>query len=155
MEVLIDRSVCQKIRSIDIHSIESEIGGILLGSIYEDYILVSNISFPNKFDKAGQHSFFRHKKPAQKIVNQEWNRSGGQVIYLGEWHTHFEKGPRPSQVDKRMINAMLKTSKMEIDFILLLIIGYEKVWLGFKRKGDNLKKIGSLIFTTIPYSSAK
>lgn len=76
----------------------------------------------------------RDRNEAQKIINQKWNESNGEIIYLGEWHTHYEDVPIPSQRDLTMIKNQLKTSKMEIDFLLLLIIGQKENYYGIETK---------------------
>lgn len=110
-----------------------EAGGILVGRCFHDRIEIDLASTPSKKDKAGPTFFIRAKKPAQKIIDDCWKKSNGEQIYLGEWHTHSQKNPIPSNVDIVMINNMLKTSKMEISFLFLLIIGSTgNIWAGIE-----------------------
>ena len=44
---------------------------------------------------------------------------------MGEWHTHSEENPVPSYTDKVMIQQMCSTTKMEIDYLYLVIVGLE------------------------------
>ena len=57
----------------------------------------------------------------------------------------------PSEVDKNMINDMLRFSQIETDFLLLLIIGFKHTWIGPQRKHKLLKKELLLDFSHIPY----
>ena len=62
------------------------------------------------------------------------------MIYLGEWHTHNELNPTPSPRDKNMIKNMLKDSKMEIDFLILIIVGEKNNYIGVQSK-SSLKEL--------------
>lgn len=103
-----------------------ESGGILLGRIcLNDFIIIEEITEPSKKDIASFFSFKRDKKTAQEIINETWKGSRGEVIYLGEWHTHNEASPKPSNVDRKMIKDLLIESKMEINFLITIIVGME------------------------------
>jgi len=112
-----------------------EAGGILLGRVCpNNIIIIEEITEPSKKDKAGFYFFVRNKKTAQEIVNQKWEKSNGELIYIGEWHTHNENHPNPSPRDRSMIKNMLNESVMEIDFLILLIIGIKDNFIGIQRK---------------------
>ncbi|MBS5860328.1 Mov34/MPN/PAD-1 family protein [bacterium] len=112
-----------------------ESGGIILGKILPNkHILIEALTHPNKKDKRGLYFFHRDRNEAQKIINQKWEESNGEIIYLGEWHTHNEDIPIPSKRDLTMIKNQLRTSKMEIDFLLLLIIGQKENYYGIETK---------------------
>lgn len=110
-----------------------EAGGIILGRILPDkHILVEELTHPSDKDKRGYFFFERNRAAAQQIINDKWTETNGEKIYLGEWHTHNEKYPKPSTRDLKMIKTQLETSKMEIDFLLLLIIGQEANYFGMQ-----------------------
>lgn len=112
-----------------------EKGGILLGFTYKDYDEILELSQPSKADKIGLFSFVRRKTPAQKKINKAWNESGGYLIYLGEWHTHPRNAPTPSNQDLSMIENSLKTTKMEIPYLYLVIAGTNNtIWIGRQEK---------------------
>ena len=117
-----------------------ESGGILLGRIFENRIAIETITTPDSRDEAVFSFFNRSRRKAQDIVNQTWDDSKGEQIYLGEWHTHSEACPQPSHTDKSMIRSMLRESKMEIDFLLTVIVGIDDYWVGLQ-KGNKLKKL--------------
>ncbi len=110
-----------------------ESGGIILGRIMPDqHVIIDELTHPSPKDKRGWFRFERDRGTAQEIINNRWTETNGERIYLGEWHTHNEKKPRPSGRDLKMIHNQLKTSKMEIDFLLLLIIGQEECYYGIE-----------------------
>lgn len=122
-----------------------ESGGILLGQVFDTKIVIDEITIPSLCDKAGQLFFIRNAKRAQMVVDAAWAKSNGTRIYLGEWHTHPVPNPFPSNEDKKLILNMLKLSRMEIDFLLLAIVGLGEndFYVGFQ-KGQILNKLSRL-----------
>ncbi len=119
----------------------NESGGILLGKVYPDHVFIEEITKPSIMDKYGQYFFVRSKKSAQRKINKFWKSSVGTIIYLGEWHTHQETKPLPSNVDRKMIHDALNNTIMEIDFLFLLILGQKKtIWAGLQTK-DGLEEL--------------
>lgn len=104
---------------------DPEAGGILLGRVYPSRTVIERISVPGEGDKAGRFFFERNVRRAQTIVDEAWNESNGELIYLGEWHTHPQRYPQPSRTDLEFIYNMLRDSKMEIDHLYLVIVGLE------------------------------
>lgn len=110
---------------------EGESGGILLGYVYPDYTEICAIVTPGNLDKFGRLFFIRSKQGAQRRINKAWKKSDGRRIYLGEWHTHSQKHPVPSNVDKNMIKKQLIETEMEINFLYLVIVGQnDTYWIG-------------------------
>lgn len=121
---------------------QHEAGGILLGQIKDNFVYVLRASIPNVFDKASRYSFDRDRKIAQIIVDYEFTNSKNRTIYLGEWHTHPEPIPIPSQTDKKMIMDQFKYNNLNEAFVLLLIQGTEGIYLG-KYDGDKIVSINN------------
>lgn len=118
-----------------------ESGGILLGFVYENYDEIVKATVPNRLDSREPFSFNRSKIPAQKNINKSWKRSKGSLIYLGEWHTHSEVEPVPSVVDIEMIKKTFKETKMEINFLYLIIAGInDTYWVG-RQTSNGLTKL--------------
>jgi integrative and conjugative element protein (TIGR02256 family) len=109
-----------------------ESGGILLGRIYDDKreVLIERASVPNSRDRSGHTFFDRSDEAAQEIIDAAWSESGGELIYLGEWHTHPEPFPTPSSTDRRMIANLLRHARLETDFLITAIIGQKGLWVG-------------------------
>jgi len=122
----------------------NESGGILLGCVTENYDCIQKVTVPSKYDLKGLTFFIRSKKFAQKKINESWKISRGSLIYLGEWHTHCEKNPKPSHIDMDMIKQALNNTEMEIDFLYLIIVGIDNTyWIGrYTEKGiERLQKM--------------
>ncbi|PEA35570.1 hypothetical protein CON45_29255 [Priestia megaterium] len=134
-QVVFTKSVTKTLHSYkQIKKEQHESGGILLGKVYKDLIVVDSISEPSKADKSGRYYFERNVYQAQKIIKKAWSESQGERIYLGEWHTHPEHIPTPSSDDKKLINNMLSESLMEIDFLIMVIVGIESDYVAVMPK---------------------
>jgi integrative and conjugative element protein (TIGR02256 family) len=118
-----------------------ENGGILLGHVARDYVMITEATTPTRFDLKTIITFVRAKIPAQLRINKAWRKSNGALIYLGEWHTHRETNPTPSAQDKKMILKSLQETKMEIDFLYLIVVGINRTyWVG-KQNKNGLTKV--------------
>ena len=108
---------------------QHEAGGILLGQVKENRVYITRISFPSSQDKSSRYSFNRDKKNAQAIIDYEFQNSNKRTIYLGEWHTHPEEIPRPSNTDRKMIKDQFSKNKLNEPFVLQYIQGSKGFYL--------------------------
>ncbi|MGA5715039.1 ribosomal-processing cysteine protease Prp [Bacillus cereus] len=134
--IVFSEHVEEKLKSYrQIKENQHEAGGILMGKVYKNTVIIDALSEPSKEDKSGRNFFERNVKRAQKIVEDAWKESNGERIYLGEWHTHPELTPTPSSDDKRLIFNMLNHTQMEIDFLLMVIMGTQSNFVAVQQKG--------------------
>lgn len=115
---------------------QKEYCGVLLGReiINTSDIIVDKITEPSEEDVQKKFYFFRDNKYHQKKINEEWRKSAGTCNYLGEWHTHLEDVPEPSDTDIREWKKALKKFKFDGNELFFIIIGIKKisVWEGNK-----------------------
>ncbi len=125
------------------HFLKPEAGGILLGRhiIESKNIIVDSISEPMTEDKQNRFRFFRTAKPHQKVIDKAWHDSHGAYNYLGEWHTHPESLPIPSNIDLNDWKRKLKQDTFYGNYLYFLIVGTQKifVWEGCKLTGNITK----------------
>lgn len=121
---------------IQTQSSAPEQGGILLGRAYKNQFVIEKISTPTELDKCSRYNFERHRLSAQIVVNYEYFNSNGQIMYLGEWHTHPEDKPTPSAIDLKMIKSQLTKNKIEVACLLLVIKGRQKTFVGVQTDKD-------------------
>ena len=76
-----------------------EAGGILLGKRRRNHFEIMHATEPTDFDKRSRNHWVRSGQIHAEIARQYWIESGGELTYLGEWHTHPETIPSPSQID--------------------------------------------------------
>jgi integrative and conjugative element protein (TIGR02256 family) len=102
-----------------------EAGGILLGRILvkNEHVVVDEVTAPGRHDHRSRFRFFRAERPAQTAVNEAWTHSGGEINYLGEWHTHPEDDPTPSQHDRADWQRLVATQRYEQDALFFVIVG--------------------------------
>ena len=106
-----------------------ESGGVIIGKIIDGQINVIKLSVPTRLDKSSRMNFERNRDSAQIVLDYEFYNSNGQFTYLGEWHTHPEPFPVPSNADLQMLKQQFKNNKIMTDFILLLIKGTKGIYL--------------------------
>ncbi|HBE8719201.1 TPA: Mov34/MPN/PAD-1 family protein [Clostridioides difficile] len=125
----------------------NEFGGILLGRILSDFTEyeVVDISEPCDKDKSSKYGFIRNKENAQEVVNNAFVKSDGIIQYMGEWHTHPEINPRPSYIDKILLNKCFKNENIP-NIIFMLILGNQgELYVGYKNKyTKNVKEIRNI-----------
>ncbi|CAM3893675.1 MULTISPECIES: Mov34/MPN/PAD-1 family protein [Paenibacillus] len=125
-----------------------ESGGILVGRILkcDSNIVVDNASEPMKSDFQARCRFIRGSVGHQDFFNQHWEKSEGRCFYLGEWHTHPEESPKPSNTDisgwRKLLNESVQGQKQ----LIFIIVGTKElvVWFGEKRLSEVLiLRVGS------------
>jgi len=92
----------------------NEAGGILLGKVYKHSIYINKVSIPNKYDRSFRFSYIRNRR----------------IVYLGEWHTHKEDYPKPSNQDIKMIKEQFLRNIINEKFLLLVIKGLNNLYVG-------------------------
>jgi integrative and conjugative element protein (TIGR02256 family) len=57
-------------------------------------------------------------------------------MYFGEWHTHPQEDPFPSQRDIRNWKNLMKKSNTETKILLFIIAGIDiyKIWIGDRER---------------------
>lgn len=129
------------------NSKDTEAGGILIGRILYDSndFVIDDVSEP-MFSDVRKRSYFKRKPEAhQAYFDTEWTASDGRCFYLGEWHTHPERIPHPSKVDKTDWEKIMNLS-FESDHLFFLIVGTQetKAWCADREQG-NINELGGVI----------
>jgi integrative and conjugative element protein (TIGR02256 family) len=110
----------------------TEKGGIFLGRYRGQHIEVTDITLPQNTDIAGRFFFNRCSPFHQQYANKQWQESNSEITYIGEWHTHPERTPTPSQQDISEWRSKLADNN---ETQLLCIIGQQSDWFGYYQKG--------------------
>lgn len=100
---------------------DPESGGILLGHVRGENLEVLEATVPTIWDKRMRYLFERMPFGHQLLANDRWTASNGTVRYLGEWHTHPEDWPSPSQLDLTEWRALTKKRKDKRDMLALIV----------------------------------
>ncbi|PWK20014.1 Mov34/MPN/PAD-1 family protein [Xanthomarina spongicola] len=130
-------------------SYKPESGGILMGYVLKENVFaINDISVPSKLDKASRYNFTRSKKNAQQILNKAFNNSDGKQIYLGEWHTHPEDFPSPSNLDFKSIKKQFQGNILNSPLIFMIIYGRKGFYITYE-KGDSIRSAQNISFKSL------
>ncbi len=132
----------QQNKQVGKNSLES--GGVILGRFIKGSknIVVDKLTTPLKGDKQTRYSFRRISPLHQDIITEEWHKSNGTCNYLGEWHTHPEDFPTPSNVDIRDWKRKLKKDVFSGRYLYFIIAGIKSIamWEGDRRTLEIVKR---------------
>lgn len=101
---------------------DCEAGGLLLGSVHGAHLLIDQATIPTAWDKRFRYLFERMPFGHETIALSRWTASQGTVRYLGEWHTHPEDHPHPSNLDRSEWNR-LAAQRRDKRPMLAVIVG--------------------------------
>ena len=115
-----------------IHETSTEAGGVLIGERRGNHIVITDISEPGQGDFRSRTQFTRQGEHHQHKVNESFRTSFGYSVYLGEWHTHPEDYPHPSNIDLNSWRTKLKATQT----MVMLIVGRNGIWAGKKNENE-------------------
>jgi integrative and conjugative element protein (TIGR02256 family) len=125
----------------------SEAGGMLLGRLINeaDDVVIDEITGPSDADQRGRYFYKRSKVPAQHYINTAWKESQRTRNYLGEWHSHPEDDPRPSNQDSDNWRRIIREATYEQESLIFVIVGRKRtrVWEYGKLSSESVE-VGSL-----------
>jgi integrative and conjugative element protein (TIGR02256 family) len=97
-----------------------EAGGLLIGYLRGNHFDVRYITTPQPKDKRTWNTFERIDLKHIEILKKLKNISKGELCYIGEWHTHPEDFPLPSEaVDINEWQKIYKNRKYPLVFIII------------------------------------
>jgi integrative and conjugative element protein (TIGR02256 family) len=89
-DLYIDAGAKRQLKSLRSNALPNETGGVLLG--YYDFninAIIAVVGLPPPSDSKANHlSFERGENGVIEAVNQASKRTAGNVVYIGEWHSH-------------------------------------------------------------------
>lgn len=143
----ISKAVAEKLKYFKQDTLDkNEAGGVLLGRFIKGSknIIIDYITTPLLGDKATRTTFKRSHMNHQYHIFKHWITSKGTCHYLGEWHTHPEKTPNPSNIDLKEWKRKLLNDKFSHSYLFFVIVGIEeiKLWEG-DRKTLDVKQLKS------------
>lgn len=125
-----DEAVAKMLARRQLGRTASEAGGVLLGRRLDGgHVIIDDVTEPQAGDRAGRFTFHR-SADHQALIDEAHLASGGTCGYLGEWHTHAEPDPTPSDVDLDDWLRRVREDVFDGDELLFVIVGQERlrVW---------------------------
>lgn len=107
---------------------DCEAGGLLLGSVHGNHMLIEQATVPTEWDKRFRYLFERMPFGHEAIALAQWTASQGTIRYLGEWHTHPEDHPTPSGLDRSEWNR-LSSRRRDKRSMLAVILGRKSLYV--------------------------
>ncbi len=114
------------IKSKQIKKTQKEVGGQLFAKISQNEISILKTYLPNKYDKRTYNSFLPSRKKQMEEIYYSFPRG---LHYVGDWHTHPEETPTPSNIDLDSMKECFVKSKHELNNFILIIVGNSKIYL--------------------------
>ncbi len=99
-----------------------EAGGQLFARFKKNQIHVELATGPRAADRRSRYGYAPNRAAEQLEINALHKRG---LHFLGDWHTHPERLPHPSQSDVRSIREAFRQSKHHLNGFILLIAGTE------------------------------
>ena len=94
--------------------------------ISENVFRISNASPPCvKYNS--RFSCKRDALLANLFIENDFNISDCTRVYIGEWHTHPQQNPVPSEVDCDSIISNYNTANLAIPILFMMIIGIDSI----------------------------
>ena len=144
-KVEFDKNCIKELKKYQQKNGEYESGGILVGEIYprENKVVIKEIVVSKK----AKRSFMGiniDKKEMQEELEKIRKKTNYKYYYIGDWHTHPEKNPKPSLIDKLSYKKTLQKIVLQTNFVVFLIVGnsddiMESSWMKVEFL-DNIRK---------------
>lgn len=118
-------TLCQHVQA---NAADCEAGGLLLGSVHGTHMLIEQVTTPTVWDKRFRYLFERMPFGHASTALSRWIASQGTVRYLGEWHTHPEDHPLPSNLDRSEWGC-LSAKRQDKRPMLAVIVGRKSLYV--------------------------
>lgn len=140
--LVIEEDVMNFFRNIILlHDFSVETGGIIVGEIrpLDEAIVITDVSEPFEKDSRGRFHFNRKSDGHQEYMDKLWRESGCKKMYLGEWHTHDQKKPVPSNIDINNWKKIERRNNVAPE-MYFIIVGTRKIeiWNAFNGKIEQM-----------------
>jgi len=121
---------------------QREAGGVLLGRHLLDSsdVVVDEVTTPQRTDKRSRISFFRSTNH-NRIAQEKWKLSNETLAYLGLWHTHPERDPTSSTVDRNDWECAVATHAFHGDRLYFPIVGTDRIRVWTKAKAEPVREL--------------
>lgn len=97
-----------------------EAGGQLFGAVEGQCIKVKLATGPRRSDRRGRFFFIADRLAERREIGTLY-KSG--LHYFGDWHTHPQSIPTPSDTDLSSMAELFARSKHELNAFLMVIVG--------------------------------
>lgn len=122
-----------------------EAGGQLFARLSLEHVAIEKVTGPRPSDFRARSLYVPDPFTEQPEIDR-WHMKG--LHYVGDWHTHPEARPQPSDSDRRSIRESFIRSKHNLQGFLLIIVGTagfpQGLYVGLNNAEDELVLVPSL-----------
>lgn len=98
----------------------AEAGGQLFARLSSREVVIEEVTGPRASDLRTRTSYVPYRAAEQPEIDF-WHKR--RLHYVGDWHTHPEMQPRPSDSDRQSIRESFIRSKHSLRGFLMIIVG--------------------------------
>jgi len=100
--LLLEQVALEQMKGEATRGLPRESGGILIGRFERDIVVVTQAGGPGRQASRGNADFRRDGEHAQRVLDSAVAASGGDVDYVGEWHSHPSDVPASPKDERSM-----------------------------------------------------
>ncbi|WP_189475716.1 Mov34/MPN/PAD-1 family protein [Halioglobus pacificus] len=122
---------------------DKEAGGQLFARLFRSnkHWLVEMATGPHRRDLRTRFGFRPNRKKEQQDIDAAFNDG---LHFVGDWHTHPEPFPRPSNQDKHTMSDIFDKSDHQLRGFLMIILGngdLEDLWISIHGQSGNCEPL--------------
>ena len=102
---------------------QKEAGGQLIARFHPGVMAVERVTGPRKTGRRSRFGYSPDRKAEQREIDAMHVMG---LHYVGDWHTHPERVPRPSWLDKDSMAQCVEKSAHQAEGFLLVIVGTDE-----------------------------
>lgn len=104
----------------------NEFGGLLMGNYINNNteVVICDVIIPDKFSNS-RTGFISDNNSLNKKLKDFYLRNNGNLIYIGDWHSHPNLSNLYSKTDFESIQLLAKSNAVNTHNPLLLIVSYD------------------------------
>ena len=106
---------------------QTEAGGQLFATFENNVVLVTRATGPRQADQRSRYRFVPHRISERREIKRLFKAG---LHYVGDWHTHPQVVPRPSDIDLSNMADMFVKSHHGLAGFVMLIAGTAPLPLG-------------------------
>lgn len=118
--IISDKAISTMIRFRQIGSSQKEAGGQLFGHFDGSDTIIVEATRPKWVDRRGRTIFRPNRWLQHREIRDRYARG---LHFIGDWHTHPEKIPRPSNEDLHNMTECFERSVHELHAFVMIIVG--------------------------------
>lgn len=118
-----------------------EAGGMLFARFDGPLVSIEHVTTPSSFDFRSRFAFRPSLAHQRDVIVKQFSKG---LHFIGEWHTHPQERPEPSQQDIDTARECLAESKHELNSFVVVVLGVNasisSAWVGVVN-GDEVQRL--------------